>query len=101
MPTKSDRYETAVARCFEARNADGQEPPGKAVDGHHDTARSGVEPVDEATGSAPVAGFDVITLVRPRPEPGPADGRGAPRGARWRNGGFPKGRRRYGTAVPP
>ncbi|WP_200306951.1 nuclear transport factor 2 family protein [Streptomyces adelaidensis] len=33
-----------------------------AVDGHHDTARFGWELVDEASGSAPVAGSDVITL---------------------------------------
>ncbi|MCZ0991171.1 MULTISPECIES: nuclear transport factor 2 family protein [Streptomyces] len=33
-----------------------------AVDGHHDTARFGWELVNEADGSAPVAGFDVITL---------------------------------------
>ncbi|MFF9088404.1 nuclear transport factor 2 family protein [Streptomyces sp. NPDC014991] len=33
-----------------------------AVDGHHDTARFGWELVSEADGSAPVAGFDVVTL---------------------------------------
>ncbi|MFG2602473.1 nuclear transport factor 2 family protein [Streptomyces sp. NPDC048514] len=33
-----------------------------AVDGHHDTARFGWELVHEADGSAPVAGFDVVTL---------------------------------------
>ncbi|MFF2379729.1 nuclear transport factor 2 family protein [Streptomyces sp. NPDC058108] len=33
------------------------------VDGHHDTARFGWELVDGADGSAPVAGFDVITLA--------------------------------------
>ncbi|MFF7236612.1 nuclear transport factor 2 family protein [Streptomyces collinus] len=33
-----------------------------AVDGHHDTARFGWELVNDADGSAPVAGFDVITL---------------------------------------
>ncbi|MFF8731018.1 nuclear transport factor 2 family protein [Streptomyces sp. NPDC015171] len=32
------------------------------VDGHHDTARFAWELVSEADGSAPVAGFDVITL---------------------------------------
>lgn len=32
------------------------------VDGHHDTARFSWELVNEADGSAPVAGFDVITL---------------------------------------
>jgi hypothetical protein len=32
------------------------------VDGHHDTARFGWELVSDADGSAPVAGFDVITL---------------------------------------
>ncbi|QFZ78232.1 nuclear transport factor 2 family protein [Streptomyces fagopyri] len=32
------------------------------VDGHHDIARFGWELVDDADGSAPVAGFDVITL---------------------------------------
>jgi hypothetical protein len=103
----SNRYETAVARYFEAWNAGGQEALAKAVaaawtadgsytdpladvhgheqiaaviaaaheqfpgfafrllgavDGHHDTARFGWELVAEADGSAPVAGFDVITL---------------------------------------
>ncbi|WP_330341728.1 nuclear transport factor 2 family protein [Streptomyces sp. NBC_00557] len=33
-----------------------------AVDGHHDTARFGWELVSGADGSAPVAGFDVVTL---------------------------------------
>ncbi|AOR36255.1 polyketide cyclase [Streptomyces fodineus] len=33
-----------------------------AVDGHHDTARFGWELVSEADSSAPVAGFDVVTL---------------------------------------
>ncbi|MFF5022684.1 nuclear transport factor 2 family protein [Streptomyces collinus] len=33
-----------------------------AVDGHHDTARFGWELVNDVDGSAPVAGFDVITL---------------------------------------
>ncbi|WP_155059959.1 nuclear transport factor 2 family protein [Streptomyces blattellae] len=33
-----------------------------AVDGHHDTARFSWELVSQADGSAPVAGFDVITL---------------------------------------
>jgi hypothetical protein len=32
------------------------------VDGHHDTARFSWELVNEADGSAPVAGSDVITL---------------------------------------
>ncbi|MFJ8005098.1 nuclear transport factor 2 family protein [Streptomyces fagopyri] len=32
------------------------------VDGHHDIARFGWELVDDADGSAPVAGSDVITL---------------------------------------
>ncbi|MFD8810375.1 nuclear transport factor 2 family protein [Streptomyces sp. NPDC059627] len=32
------------------------------TDGHHDTARFGWELVSEADGSAPVAGFDVVTL---------------------------------------
>jgi len=32
------------------------------VDGHHDTARFSWELVSETDGSAPVAGFDVITL---------------------------------------
>jgi len=36
--------------------------PTGAVDGHHDTARFSWELVGEADGSAPVAGFDVITL---------------------------------------
>lgn len=34
-----------------------------AVDGHHDTARFSWELVSETDGSAPVAGFDVITLT--------------------------------------
>ncbi|MFI6339257.1 nuclear transport factor 2 family protein [Streptomyces sp. NPDC050535] len=33
-----------------------------SVDGHHDIARFGWELVHESDGSAPVAGFDVITL---------------------------------------
>ncbi|MEV7130233.1 nuclear transport factor 2 family protein [Streptomyces sp. NPDC093260] len=33
-----------------------------AVDGHHDTARFSWELVSAADGTAPVAGFDVITL---------------------------------------
>ncbi|MCA6090825.1 nuclear transport factor 2 family protein [Streptomyces sp. SCA3-4] len=33
------------------------------VDGHHDTARFSWELVSVADGSAPVAGFDVITLA--------------------------------------
>lgn len=33
-----------------------------AVDGHHDTARFGWELVNPSDGSAPVAGFDVVTL---------------------------------------
>ncbi|MGW6058681.1 nuclear transport factor 2 family protein [Streptomyces sp. NPDC055189] len=33
------------------------------VDGHHDIARFGWELVSPADGSAPVAGFDVITLA--------------------------------------
>jgi len=32
------------------------------VDGHHDTARFAWELVNQADGSAPVAGFDVVTL---------------------------------------
>ncbi|MCE3029472.1 MULTISPECIES: nuclear transport factor 2 family protein [Streptomyces] len=32
------------------------------VDGHHDVVRFGWELVNEADGSAPVAGFDVVTL---------------------------------------
>ncbi|MFC8513113.1 nuclear transport factor 2 family protein [Streptomyces sp. NPDC057257] len=36
--------------------------PAGAVDGHHDTARFSWELVNESDGSAPVAGFDVITL---------------------------------------
>ncbi|MEV7345751.1 nuclear transport factor 2 family protein [Streptomyces sp. NPDC093544] len=107
MSASNDRYESAVARYFEAWNAgepdalaktvaaawatDGdytdplaevrgheqiaaliaaahEQFPGFAfrltgsVDGHHDTARFGWELVHEADGSAPVAGFDVITL---------------------------------------
>lgn len=36
--------------------------PTGAVDGHHDIARFGWELVGVADGSAPVAGFDVISL---------------------------------------
>src|SRR5690348_4909068 len=36
--------------------------PAGPVDGHHDTARFSWELVDETDGSAPVAGFDVVTL---------------------------------------
>lgn len=101
-------YETAVARYFEAWNAEGAENINKAVaaawtedgsytdpladvsgyeslaavingaqqqfpgfefrqtgtvDGHHDIARFSWELVSLADGSAPVAGFDVITLA--------------------------------------
>ncbi|MEU5689662.1 polyketide cyclase [Streptomyces venezuelae] len=101
-------YETAVARYFEAWNAEGGEDISKAVaaawtedgsytdpladvsgyegvaavingaheqfpgfefrrtgavDGHHDIARFTWELVSTADGSAPVAGFDVITLA--------------------------------------
>ncbi|MEU0646875.1 nuclear transport factor 2 family protein [Streptomyces umbrinus] len=107
MSANQDRYETAVARYFEAWNAGGEEALTKAVtaawtadgtytdpladvrghegiaaviagaheqfpgfefrltgavDGHHDLARFSWELVAVADGSAPVAGFDVITL---------------------------------------
>jgi nuclear transport factor 2 (NTF2) superfamily protein len=107
MSANTDRYESAVARYFEAWNAgepeelakavaaawtaDGsytdplaevsghdqiaavitaahQQFPGfvfrplGAVDGHHDTVRFSWELVDQADGSAPVAGSDVVTL---------------------------------------
>ncbi|AVH60511.1 MULTISPECIES: nuclear transport factor 2 family protein [Streptomyces] len=103
MSASNHRYETAVARYFEAWNAAGPDGPAKAVaavwaadgsytdpladvrgheqitgaheqfpgftfrllgavDGHHDIARFGWELANEADGSAPVAGFDVITL---------------------------------------
>lgn len=107
MSANNDRYETAVARYFEAWNAGEKDALAKAVaaawtadgsytdpladvhghqqiaaviaaaheqfpgfafrllgavDGHHDIARFGWELVNEADGSAPVAGFDVITL---------------------------------------
>jgi len=107
MSANTDRYESAVARYFEAWNAGEPEALAKAVaaawsaegtytdplaavtghteiagliagaheqfpgfafrplgavDGHHDTARFAWELVSEADGSAPVAGFDVITL---------------------------------------
>jgi ketosteroid isomerase-like protein len=107
MSANTDRYESAVARYFEAWNAGEPEALGKAVaaawsvegtytdplatatghaeiagliagaheqfpgfafrplgavDGHHDTARFAWELVSEADGTAPVAGFDVITL---------------------------------------
>ncbi|MFE0515096.1 nuclear transport factor 2 family protein [Streptomyces sp. NPDC058964] len=102
-----NRFESAVARYFEAWNATEPETLAKAVaaawtpdggytdplaeaggheqiaaviaaaheqfpgfvfrplgtvDGHHDTARFSWELVNQADGSAPVAGFDVITL---------------------------------------
>ncbi|MFC8667376.1 nuclear transport factor 2 family protein [Streptomyces sp. NPDC057199] len=107
MSANQDRYESAVARYFDAWNAGGEEALTKAVaaawtadgtytdpladvrghdgiaaviaaaheqfpgfefrltgavDGHHDLARFGWELVAVADGSAPVAGFDVITL---------------------------------------
>lgn len=107
MSANTDRYESAVARYFEAWNAGEPEALAKAVaaawsvegtytdplaavtghteiagliagaheqfpgfafrplgavDGHHNTARFAWELVSEADGSAPVAGFDVITL---------------------------------------
>ncbi|MFE6489539.1 nuclear transport factor 2 family protein [Streptomyces sp. NPDC057757] len=107
MSASNDRYESAVARYFEAWNAGEPDARAKAVaaawavdggytdplaevrgheqlaaviaaanaqfpgfafrlagsvDGHHDIARFGWELVHEADGSAPVAGFDVITL---------------------------------------
>ncbi|WP_043665861.1 nuclear transport factor 2 family protein [Streptomyces xylophagus] len=107
MSANTDRYESAVARYFEAWNAGEPEALAKAVaaawsvegtytdplatvtghaeiagliagaheqfpgfafrplgavDGHHDTARFAWELVSEADGTAPVAGFDVITL---------------------------------------
>ncbi|MEU9368583.1 nuclear transport factor 2 family protein [Streptomyces avermitilis] len=107
MSTNSTRYESAVARYFEAWNAGDQDALAKAVaaawaedgsytdpladvrgheqitaviaaaheqfpgfafrltgtvDGHHDIARFAWELVNEADGSAPVAGSDVITL---------------------------------------
>ncbi|MCH5672101.1 nuclear transport factor 2 family protein [Streptomyces gilvus] len=36
--------------------------PAGRIDGHHDTARFSWELVHETDGSAPVAGFDVVTL---------------------------------------
>uniref|UniRef100_A0AAU2VFU0 Nuclear transport factor 2 family protein n=1 Tax=Streptomyces sp. NBC_00003 TaxID=2903608 RepID=A0AAU2VFU0_9ACTN len=108
MSMSENRYETAVARYFEAWNAGSAEDIAKAVaaawteggtytdplaevaghdgvaaviagahaqfpgfefrligavDGHHDVARFGWELVSVADGSAPVAGFDVITLA--------------------------------------
>ncbi|MFC8347519.1 nuclear transport factor 2 family protein [Streptomyces sp. NPDC057280] len=107
MSANTERYESAVARYFEAWNAVDREALTKAVaaawaadgsytdpladvsgheqiaaviaaaheqfpgfvfrqtgvvDGHHDTARFSWELVNEADGSAPVAGSDVITL---------------------------------------
>ncbi|MEV0176073.1 nuclear transport factor 2 family protein [Streptomyces sp. NPDC050803] len=107
MPAHTDLYKDAVARYFEAWNAEGPAELAKAVanawapegsytdpladvrgpegivavisaaqarfpgfafrlaggvDGHHDTARFSWELVSETDGSAPVAGFDVITL---------------------------------------
>lgn len=108
VSANENRYETAVARYFEAWNAEGAEALAKAVaaawttdggytdpltavrghdaiaaviaaaheqfpgfvfrpagpvDGHHDTAHFGWELVNTTDGSAPVAGFDVITLT--------------------------------------
>ncbi|GHA49599.1 isomerase [Streptomyces tauricus] len=108
VSANENRYETAVARYFDAWNADGAEALAKAVaaawtadggytdpladvrghegiaaviaaaheqfpgfvfrpagpvDGHHGTARFGWELVNTTDGSAPVAGFDVITLT--------------------------------------
>jgi hypothetical protein len=37
--------------------------PAGAADGHHDVVRFGWELVSPADGSAPVAGFDVVTLA--------------------------------------
>ncbi|MFE9452824.1 nuclear transport factor 2 family protein [Streptomyces sp. NPDC006739] len=107
MSVNTERYESAVARYFEAWNSTGAEAVRKAVaaawaadggytdpladvrgheqvaavieaaheqfpgfvfrllgavDGHHDTARFSWELVNQADGSAPVAGFDVVTL---------------------------------------
>ncbi|MFF3659166.1 nuclear transport factor 2 family protein [Streptomyces olivochromogenes] len=107
MSAADNRYESAVARYFEAWNATDRDALAKAVaaawstdgsytdplaevhghdgiaaviaaaheqfpgfsfrpagpvDGHHDIARFGWELVNEADGTAPVAGFDVITL---------------------------------------
>ncbi|MFG2780387.1 nuclear transport factor 2 family protein [Streptomyces prunicolor] len=107
MSVNTDRYESAVARYFEAWNAGEPEALAKAVaaawsvegtysdplasvtghteiagliagaheqfpgfafrllgavDGHHNTARFAWELVSGADSSAPVAGFDVITL---------------------------------------
>jgi hypothetical protein len=107
MPANINRYESAVARYFDAWNALDEETLTKAVaaawavdgtytdplvdagghqeiaaviaavhqqfpgfvfyptavvDGHHDTARFSWELVNEADGSAPIAGFDVIAL---------------------------------------
>lgn len=108
MSADNNRYESAVARYFEAWNAQDPQALAKAVsaawtadgsytdpladvsgheqiaaviaaaheqfpgfsfrlsgvvDGHHDLARFTWELVSEADGSAPVAGFDVITLA--------------------------------------
>lgn len=53
---------TAVIAAAHARFPGFVFRPLGAVDGHHDTARFGWELVNEADGSAPVAGFDVVTL---------------------------------------
>jgi hypothetical protein len=108
MSADNNRYESAVARYFEAWNTAGPQALAKAVaaawtadgsytdpladaagheqiaaviagahgqfpgfsfrlsgavDGHHDIARFAWELVSDADGSAPVAGFDVITLA--------------------------------------
>ncbi|MFC3572200.1 nuclear transport factor 2 family protein [Streptomyces yaanensis] len=107
MSADNHRYESAVARYFEAWNASDPQALAKAVaaawtadgsytdpladvsgheqiaaviagaqsqfpgfsfrlsgavEGHHDIARFGWELVNDADGSAPVAGFDVIVL---------------------------------------
>ncbi|MFE2103753.1 MULTISPECIES: nuclear transport factor 2 family protein [unclassified Streptomyces] len=56
-----DRIAAVIAAAHEQFPGFAFRPLG-AVDGHHDTARFGWELVNEADGSAPVAGFDVITL---------------------------------------
>ncbi|MEU6199930.1 nuclear transport factor 2 family protein [Streptomyces sp. NPDC047061] len=53
---------TAVIAAAHQQFPDFDFRPLGATDGHHDTARFGWEPVNEADYSAPVAGFDVVTL---------------------------------------
>ncbi|MFJ3307105.1 nuclear transport factor 2 family protein [Streptomyces sp. NPDC086549] len=56
-----DRIAAVIAAAHEQFPGFAFRPLG-AVDGHHDTARFSWELVNQVDGSAPVAGFDVVTL---------------------------------------